>query len=151
MPWVSGSTCATDCIHPGSADTATLTPQKMMSNPMMMFESTAVSRTRSASAAEASPSPVHENADTASTATSGSQAATGIGTRSRTAPRTRTTADTQNPLTITGSARPRNSGSRRAGLASSRPRVWVRRSSPIVLPIANRHGIEASSTAFPIR
>ena len=52
---------------------------------------------------------------------------------------------------MTGSDRPRNSGIRRAGLASSSPSVCDWRSPPMVLPIANRHGIAAYCTAFPIR
>ena len=89
-----------------------------------MFDRTAVSRTRSASAAVTSPRPVQENDATATTASSGSHAPTGKPTRSSSAPTDqREHRRPPNPLTMTGSDRPRNSGSRRAGMASSSARV----------------------------
>lgn len=47
------------------------------------------------------------------------------------------------PLTITGRARPRKSGIRRAGLVSTSPSVWARRSPPMMKVIANMPGIAA--------
>ena len=58
---------------------------------------------------------------------------------------------TAKPLTMTGSARPRNSGIRRAGLDQQQAEGLAWRSPPIVLPIANRHGIAAYWIALPIR
>ena len=65
-------------------------------------------------------------------------------------PTTSANSETTNPLTMTGSARPRNSGTRGAGVARMMPSVSWRRSSAMVLPIANRHGIAAYCNALPM-
>jgi hypothetical protein len=48
-------------------------------------------------------------------------------------PTTRVNSETSHPLTTTGSDRPRNSGSRGAGVARTMPRVWVCRSPAMVV------------------
>ena len=67
------------------------------------------------------------------------------------APMTRLTMQTNQPLTITGMARPRKSGNRGAGEVKMSGRVCDCRSPVMVCVIANRHGIAAYCTALPIR
>ena len=96
-----------------------MTPAKIISTPKMTLDITAVSRTRSGIAAPGRPSPVHEKEHTATASASGSQVDGGSDTRSSSAPSASDDQRTTKPLTMTGSARPRNSGTRLAGEASS--------------------------------
>ena len=102
-------------IQPGRSSSGTLTPQKMSSMPKMMLDSTAVSRTRRPAPAPTSPSPVQEKAQTAiderRSAAQPSRRDVDAEDQRRRRP-ARTTATTK-PLTMTGSARPRNSGTPR--------------------------------------
>ena len=65
-------------------------------------------------------------------------------------PTTSENAATKKPLTTTGTARPRNSGSRGAGLTRMYPSVCWKRSPAIAKVIANRQGIAAYCTALPM-
>ncbi len=65
-------------------------------------------------------------------------------------PTTSANTATRKPLRMTGSARPRKSGTRGAGVDRMMPRVFSSRSSPTVLLIAKRHGIAAYCRALPM-
>ena len=82
----------------------------------MTFESTAFSRMRSESAALIRPRPVHEKAATKITIASGAIAEAGMSIPRMITPAVSENADTKAPFTITGSDRPKKSGTRRAGL-----------------------------------
>ncbi len=58
-------------------------------------------------------------------------------------------AATNAPFTTTGTARPKNSGSRGAGLTRIAPRVCWNFSPPTMFVIANRQGIAAYWIALP--
>ena len=60
-------------------------------------------------------------------------------------------AATNAPFSTTGSERPKKSGIRGAGLTRIALSVFWKRSPPIACAMANRQGIEAYWSAFPIR
>ena len=121
---VSGITWATSCIQPGSVSSGTLAPQKRSSATENTFASTVVSRPRSPNAPQIRPSPVAENDATTRHATSSVHEPALIRTPKSTAPATSAKAATTKPFAITGSARPKYSASRFAGVESRYCSVW---------------------------
>jgi hypothetical protein len=65
-------------------------------------------------------------------------------------PTTRANAEASAPFAITGSERPRKSGTRFAGVTSTYPRVCCQRSPSIVWPIAKMQGIAVYWSALPM-
>ena len=116
---------------------------------MTLFR-TAVSRTRSPTPAQISPRPVHEKVAMKMTRAIAGHVETGM-SMPRRSPETRSEkAATNIAFTITGSARPRKSGSRPAGLTRMYERVCCERSPAIACVMAKRQGIDAYWTALPI-
>ena len=93
---------------------------------------------------------MHANAQTSTQTKSGRAAEAGTSIPTINPPTTSENAETKNPLTTTGTARPRKSGSRAAGLTRRNPRVFWFRSPAIVNDIAKMQGSAAYWTAFPI-
>ena len=116
----------------------------------MTLDNTAVSRTRSPSDALTKPSPVHEMLIISRVSAMLGTAAPEMLMPKIRADAVSANAETMKPLAMIGSDRPRNSGSRAAGLAIISPKVRVPRSFEIVALIANRQGVAAYCRLFPI-
>ena len=110
-----------------------------------------MSRPRRPNAPISVPNAVHENERTTTIS-----AITGIGrprneTSSSSQPTTKPTVETMTPFAMFGSARPRKSASRFAGVTRIDESVCVQRSPPIVIAIPKMPPSEQMATALPTR
>ena len=127
-----------------------MTPQKSRNTKIIRFAKKKMSRPRSPKAPIIVPNAVHENEHTTTiSAIIGIEPAANEKSSSS-QPTTKPTVETMTPFAMFGSARPRKSASRFAGVTRIDESVCVQRSPPIVIAIPKMPPSEQIATALPI-